>query len=243
GVPRVKRQIIKRGWSAGWPEVGIIAFEFTPLANGQTLQFEKAETRGDITKIALSMLVPYELRSEMESALRRKLEQAFPERPLEVVVDEGTSHPARIYVMLVAHTATGSRFAADCLYAKKTRGVSAKTISEGLANELVNELKREWDRGGDVDEYLQDQLVIFQALAEGSSVIHRQSGGKMDESSVSSANLEFYSGTEPLGTGSEQTTTARWVANTFLKRKGVVWSADGEQCKGVGWGKEGTYRK
>ncbi|RPA83734.1 EPT/RTPC-like protein [Ascobolus immersus RN42] len=236
GVPKVRREVKKRGWNTGSAEVGVVEFEFTPVAAGRTLKFEKPGERGGVTKVDVTMLVPVEMRGEMELAVRRRLGGVVAGKEVEVVVDEGTGHAARVYVMLVAHTAGGVRLGVDCLYAKKTKGVSAKVIAEGVAGEVVGKLVKELERGGDVDEHLQDQLVVFQALAEGRSVVRGKHAGRQDESSE--LKKERFEGSGPFGTGSNHTMTARWVADVFLKGKGVSWSTDGEECEGVGWGKE-----
>jgi len=49
-------------------------------------------------------------------------------------------------------------------------GVKGKPAEE-VAKDAVNALKREMDHGGCTDAYMQDQLILYVALAEGTSRI------------------------------------------------------------------------
>lgn len=63
---------------------------------------------------------------------------------------------------LVAETETGCLLAGSALGEK---GQSSESVGEAAAQELVRNL----NHGGCVDEHLQDQLILFMALAEGGS--------------------------------------------------------------------------
>lgn len=65
---------------------------------------------------------------------------------------------------MTAHSSTGMIFGSSGIGEKK---ISAETVGETAAKELVKNL----DNGSCVDEYLQDQLIIFMALANGKSKI------------------------------------------------------------------------
>ncbi|EGC34717.1 hypothetical protein DICPUDRAFT_88174 [Dictyostelium purpureum] len=68
------------------------------------------------------------------------------------------------YIFIRAFTDTG------CVYGSTGNGairVPAETIAEDATNSLLKDLQD----GGCVDEYLQDQLIIFMALAKGKSII------------------------------------------------------------------------
>ena len=80
---------------------------------------------------------------------------------------------------------------------------------EKLVTKVVKGLKQELKNGGCVDEYMQDQLVVFQALAAGKAEI--------DDGKGKDATLH--------------TKTARWVAERTLD---VKFNDEGE-CEGVGF--------
>lgn len=85
-----------------------------------------------------------------------------------------------------------------------------------VAAELIGEI----EHGGCVDEYLRDQLVVFQALAAGRSVVL---GGKNGSVRV-----------EP----SLHAKTAQWVARKILR---VDFDDDGG-CEGVGFAPRGKFK-
>lgn len=67
-------------------------------------------------------------------------------------------------IIVMAESSTG------CLYAGSAlgkRGVNAETVGESAANELTSSAQK----NGCVDDHLQDQLIIFMALANGKSRI------------------------------------------------------------------------
>ena len=74
-----------------------------------------------------------------------------------------------------------------------------------LVTKVMRDLEHELAHGGCVDEHMQDQLVVFQALAEGESHIL---GGK----------------------ASLHTRTAQWVVETMLGPR-----FDREKCQGIGF--------
>lgn len=65
-------------------------------------------------------------------------------------------------IIMVATTDKGCIIAGSAL---GERGKKAEVVGEEAAQDLINNLKH----GGCVDEYLQDQLIIFMALAKGTS--------------------------------------------------------------------------
>ena len=67
--------------------------------------------------------------------------------------------PLIVTIRIVAHTSTGCLLAGSAL---GERGKSAEKVGIEAAEMLVNNLKD----GGCVDEYLQDQLILFMALAK-----------------------------------------------------------------------------
>lgn len=127
-------------------------------------------------------------------------------KEVRFVVTEDSGHDARLYALLVAvsetteietetETGTGTgtemgalRWGRDWLYnrtvKRKTPEQLADEIARRVCRDLEMELSGDGGDGGDgdgdgrgvVDEYLQDQLVVFQALAEGRTSFPRSSG-------------------------------------------------------------------
>src|SRR5205823_1123940 len=67
-------------------------------------------------------------------------------------------------LLLMAHTDTGCILASSCV---GERGLPAETVATRAAEQLLANV----EAGGCVDEYMQDQLILFLALAKGTSIL------------------------------------------------------------------------
>lgn len=225
---RVMRKLELRGWSHGSRELGSIKFQFVPLPVGQTLNAPDWPTeRGTINEIVISIIVPKHVISTLRNTLLSKINLVFPGAESYFQVVEDSRHDARLYTLLVAHTSTGLRFGSDWLYDCKSKGKTPAELSTEIAQKVVRDLQIVLEKGGVVDEYLQDQLVIFQALADGRSSIPETSDA------LSSEKMRVDRTDEPFGGGSTHTTTARWAASNLLPR--AKWFDNGRISEGVGW--------
>lgn len=172
------------------------------------------------------MVVPTLMQEELKRALLFELDLVFPGMDLHFKLIDDSRHPSRMYALLVAHTTTGLRFGKDWLYDEKSKGKDVDELSTRIAQRVVDGLDTELRTGGLVDEHLQDQLIVFQALAEGTSSIP----GSIE---VLSSDQERVDRTEqPFGHGSLHTTTARWVASQLLPT--IRWVDGGRICTGAG---------
>ncbi|KAH7390172.1 RNA 3'-terminal phosphate cyclase-domain-containing protein [Cadophora sp. MPI-SDFR-AT-0126] len=225
---RVDRKLEHRGWSHGTPEVGSAKFVITPVPLGQSLQEPHWPTeQGDVTRIDVSLLVPAQMQESLKSALTFKLGVVFPHIEVNFLLVGDSRNKARMYTLLVAHTSTGLRFGRDWLYSGSTKNPDYEKIVTDIARKVVNELDVELKKGGVVDEYLQDQLVVFQALSGGRSSIT----GTLEALASDKERVDRTD--EPFGDGSLHTTTARWVASQLLPQ--VKWIDGGRMCEGAGW--------
>ncbi|KAF7955879.1 hypothetical protein EAE96_004801 [Botrytis aclada] len=220
----VERELKVRGWSYGPLKLGHAEFKIHPTPFGQSLKVPTWPTeRGSVKEIDISILVLETLQEPLEIALATTIKKRFPGVKINIVLRENTH---RIYTLLVAHTSTGLRFGRDWLYDRKTKDRTPEDISAEIAKKVVEDLDSEFEKGGLVDEYLQDQLVIFQALADGRSTIL---GHELSSDLKSRPDRTD----EPFGDGSRHTTTARWVASRMLPQ--LKWYDNGQTCEGVGW--------
>ncbi|KAK6820841.1 hypothetical protein PG990_012822 [Apiospora arundinis] len=272
---RVERRLIQRSWSTGSTRMGSVWFRVHPLPLGQTLKLKdegeepKSSTpttkaadgsSANIKQIDASILTPTALHAPLQDALARDLDTLFPDAELRFKVVEESGHDARMYVLLVAHNtdedgggeakASSRRWGRDYLYASKRKNKSPTTLSSEISRHVSKDLYKEVDmRRGAVDEHLQDQLVIFQALAEGQTSFPRGDedpeeppGGEEDDGvgGVNAAlgdlglkkRMRKDKTAEPFGDGSMHTKTARWVTSEILP--GVKWFNKGSVCEGVG---------
>ena len=150
----------------------------------------------------------------------------------------------------------GSKGSKGCR-AKETTNVPARpdfgAVCDRIAQRVVGYLDADVAAGGCGDEYLQDQVVVFQALAAGTTSFWRgqkedkaekEKTGEMDDLERAAAQLTLDADTAtteddmsaPFGEGSLHAATARWVTAELLP--GVQWSNHGTVCKGAGWSQE-----
>lgn len=209
-LPRLRMEVSKRCWATGSPNpLGQVTFWVPTMPFGDTIPGFEIKDRGDITKICASIIVPESEISKFKKALADEDVGA----ELEIIVEEDSKHPKRFYLLLVAHTSNGFRLGRDVLYDpsvhKKVAPGSEK--ADFMVKTCINSLKKEIEHGGCVDEFMQDELVVFQTLASGRSFVHAGEG---------------------IGEGSLHTKTARWVAETLT---GTVFDGEGKfGVKGVG---------
>ncbi|KAL8922252.1 MAG: hypothetical protein Q9172_003643 [Xanthocarpia lactea] len=191
GIPPIATRVIKRGWSSGRADVGAVQFDLTPLPSGSKLSKFHFTERGAVTKMHVSILASdLSSRNTLRDKVTEKLLARHPDVEILFPVEEVTKNGARLYLLIVAETSHGYRLGRDCLWERKSNASMLETVACTVTRDLEEELRR----GGCVDEYMQDQLVVFQALAEGRSAV--------DSGEDLHATLH--------------TKTARWVAEQSL---------------------------
>ena len=206
GIGPIRMKLHRRGWSMGSTAVGKVSLDVTPLRPRNTLPAFCFEDRGSLSKIYLSVLAPtVTSRSSIINIAVEKLQDLYPEVSIDIEVNEDSHHPKRLYLLLVAETSNGYRLGRDWLYDHKIKEETIEKHIKELVEKVIKDLRYELAHGGCLDEFLQDQLVVFQALAEGRSVIQDGQNGE----------------------GSLHTKTARWVVEQVLGRKFEGGSCDG----------------
>ncbi|KAL8674164.1 MAG: hypothetical protein Q9168_001415 [Polycauliona sp. 1 TL-2023] len=216
GIPPITSRIIKRGWSTGRADVGAVQFDLMPLPSRSRLSAFHFTDRGEVTRMHVSILASDSgARDTLRKKVIERLLARYPDVEILFPIDEDTKNGARLYLLIVAETSNGYRLGRDCLWERKSNASMLETV----ANSVTKQLEEELQRGGCVDEYMQDQLVVFQALAKGRCVV--DSGKDMY------ATLH--------------TKTARWVAEQLL---GIVFDERGT-CNGCGFevGEDSTDRQ
>jgi RNA 3'-terminal phosphate cyclase (ATP) len=102
---------------------------------------------------------------EMKKRAESSLKKAFPNISINIrSVYESNSASSGTSMVLALKTSSGCILGGDAIGDHK--GVQTPI---DVANDAVKELKRAWDLNACVDEWLQDQLIVFMALAEGRS--------------------------------------------------------------------------
>lgn len=253
---RVERRLDTRGWSLGSTSRGSLWFKIQPISFGDALRLS-GDLRSpgsqpgefEIKSIDVTIITPSTLHAELEATLRERLGKTFPAVECKFLTPEESRHEARIYVLLVARSMTLRRWGRDILYSGRRKGKSPAQLSDEVARAVVKSLAEDINAGSVVDEFLQDQLVIFQALAQGRTSFprnnHENEGPVVQETSVIEnelAKLHISNWLrkdrtdKPFGdmeTDSSHTQTARWVAAKLLEPK-IAWYNNGQICEGIG---------
>ncbi|KAI1806911.1 EPT/RTPC-like protein [Daldinia bambusicola] len=247
----VERQLKKRAWATGPAKRGSIWLRLQPLPPGRTLKVQEPWDRPitaedfKLRQIDVSILVPYALREPLERAIASDLGELFPDVDINFLLAEDSEHDTRIYALLVAHSQTGLRWGRDYLYDKSRKNKTPEALSVEVSRKVCHDLFDEIEIRGVVDEHLQDQLVVFQALADGRTSFPRgATPADLEDRTPDINDLETFlkdlkldkqmrkdKTHEPFGDGSMHTTTARWVASELLPT--VQWFNKGAIVDGA----------
>ncbi|KAI0522184.1 RNA 3'-terminal phosphate cyclase-domain-containing protein [Xylaria bambusicola] len=253
----VERRLEKRAWTIGPATQGTIWLKFQPIPPGQTLKVvepwntKRQKGELDIKRIDISILVPAGVREPLEEKMAERLYHQLQATDINFILNEDSGHDARMYALAVAHSETGLRWGWDFLYDRRWKKKHATTLAEEIAQVVSSRL---WEQlvvhPAAVDEYLQDQLVVFQALAEARTTYWSRATEAFDSDKlperandiddVDQALEDVHIGErmrrdkthEPFGFGSTHATTARWVTSELLPK--VRWFNNGTICEGAG---------
>lgn len=238
GLPNFDINVIQRGWAGSAPEIGQVEIVVhRSVGDGAksagkssaafSLQPFAFTDRGEITEIEMTIVAGSQ---ETYSMLETQIPTALITLGSNGVLPTGlpiTTHPSstpasgderRLYVLLVAHTSNGYRLGRDCLGTgrKITNESERRQMVAQVVGSVARELVAECRKGGCFDEYAEDQVVVFQALSEGRSLVdngRQQQHGKGKRADVDGG-----------GGGSLHTRTVRWVCEEML---GTVFDDQG----------------
>lgn len=223
------------------PDVVLPAFHLTPPKAASPADGTEGGRTPHIQHLRATLIAPETCHAHFSKSLQQSLKQHFPQPTFPSFTEthgtltltlEDSKHPKRMYFILVAtinhaptppNTGDSSKeftLGRDWLYDRKLPQKASGSSHDGPAEELADrvcaDLEAELASGACVDEHMRDQLVIFQALADGRSEIY--GGGEGREASLHAR-------------------TAEWVAETVL---GARVEFDGRGgCVGFGFGGEG----
>ncbi|GAB0137097.1 hypothetical protein EsDP_00005380 [Epichloe bromicola] len=214
---RVQRELKIRGWNLGPRSRCHIALAVHPVRRGESLKFIPPPrfaypSSYRVLRVDASIIAPRVSHETVQEELGRSLGQVYPDAEIHFEIVEDS--------LLVAHSLSGIRWGRDSLFSmpKKLKSTREKFIQRACAR-LCEALYEETSLGGTVDEFLQDQLVAVQALAEGFSTFPRGriSSQSTDDLVEKLGTIQVRDGTgmrkekthEPFGNGSTHTTTAR----------------------------------
>jgi RNA 3'-terminal phosphate cyclase (ATP) len=164
GLPPISIEVNKRGWTGKKTQIGSITVTVKPLPIVTRLQAWSLTDRGPIKKIEVYGLVPESWKDRLEHEVIVNVGKTFGNTmKLDFKLEP---NPNVYYLLLVAVSENGHRLGRDKLWEAGTKNKIDK-IPANMAKSAVLQLEKEMKHGGCVDEYMRDQLVVFQALAEG----------------------------------------------------------------------------
>ncbi len=195
-------------------EICTVIFAIKSLGRGQTLQGFELKEKGEIVKIKAVVLGPRASEKTFHREFKRQRNEFnLGDVPLDVEL-ELNSHEKRLYLLLVAHISTGPRLGRDHLFQERFSTLDYAVTK--VVQRAVKDLKAELDHGDCVDEFMRDQLVVFQTLAKA------KSGVAFGERILS-----------------PHAQTTQWVVDEMLR----VDSDENGGCDDVGWVVGEPWRK
>ena len=163
-LSNVRPKVVSRGY---YPKGGgVVNLEVDPVYKLRPI---KLVDRGSIIQISIRSWhagnCPRSVALKMQKAANDIILEKIPDVSVSgEVITEGTGCGSASGILLVATTTTGCVFGGSSLGSRK---VDCKATGIFAANELLESLFS----GGCVDEWLQDQLILYMALADGVSEI------------------------------------------------------------------------
>jgi RNA 3'-terminal phosphate cyclase (ATP) len=222
GIPvnAIDATVVRRGF---YPKGGgTVTVATKPLL--KALPPIQLKDRGDLSAISIRAFYsgncPEYVGQKMAKAAETYIQHRHPEIPIETaIVNYESAVGSGSGILLVGSTSTGCRLGGSSLGSRKQ---SPKEIGIQAASELCATLVD----GGCVDEYLQDQLIIYMALATGSSEMITGSLTLHTRSAISIAeklcNIQFH--VEKLGKSTEPPDSSGRIAGRHRIR-----------CEGIGF--------
>ncbi|KAK5073746.1 hypothetical protein LTR64_007116 [Lithohypha guttulata] len=235
GLPKIDVEVVKRGWAGNAPAIGEVKVRVPqPPPGGFKLPPFEITEWGYIDHISVSIVAgSANARHTLKAELENTIAEHFGRDLMIVFVPgEDSGDSRRLYILLVAHTSTNRVLGRDFLgTGKRPKNATEEVrILQGACQTIVKDLKKEIEGDHCVDEYLQDQLVVFQALASGRNVVDGWSGRDVEQ-------REGHD--EECGDtgGSLHTRTIRWVCRKMMSRlQGGVEFEAGGICTGISQG-------
>lgn len=266
------RQLTRRGWSqmtadARTVQKGTVRVKFMPLdwestlkacndaklyeedtkdATGGSSDTEASHAVGprsvdnNILNIVATIITPAAMHDPLREALTEDLETRFPDAKIEFDSKE-SGHTDRVYVILVAK-AKHCRWSRDYVNSDRLKDVNVVSLAKEISSQLANGLEDESNGDCPIDSFLQDQLVIYQALAEGRSSFPRARKDQTMEVALANLHLDAPLKEDSLSTmtlrnattsDSQHTQLARYAAAMMLSD--AKFYNDGKVCIGAGF--------
>lgn len=210
GLPPISSSLNKRGWSHGGSSIGSFTLDIPArqslilppfqLIPENTTSKPIPPDRLDVTFIAPSA-AHLHFRNIIQPTIASYFGPGFSDANGNFsITREDSKHDKRYDLIIVATVPSSSanttvpkhyKLGRDWLYDRKVR--SPEQTATELADRVSHDLYSEWSSGAYVDEHMRDQLVVFQALAQGESRTFggRTATGELREASLHARTAEW----------------------------------------------------
>jgi len=203
GLPTIEALLESRGWSTGGSNIGSAVFTIPTMKAGEslarvvlqspveTVEADICPSRIEVTVIA-TQSVWETLQEQVPIFLDRHFGKDFSKSSAKLkMTHQNSNHDKRDYLLFVAtvvHDGQENRLGSDFLLQGQKGNKLAAAIERAIASLAVDVRS-----GALVDSHMMDQLVVFQALAEGKSLVWRgvSEGGATRESTLHAATAEW----------------------------------------------------
>lgn len=193
----------------------------------------------DIQNVVATIVTPASMHESLQEALTEDIENRFPGAEIEFKTED-SGHIDRVYVMLVGK-AKYCRWGRDYINSDRLKDVNLVSLSKQISSQLAKDLEDESSGDCLIDTFLQDQLIIYQSLAEGRSSFPRPRKDQSTDLALRNLHPGFPLTEDSLTTmtlrnnmtsDSRHTQMARYAAAMVLAD--VKFYNDGKVCVGAG---------
>lgn len=186
GLPPILSSLNKRGWSHGGSSIGSFTLEIQArqsliLPPFQLIPDNTTSKPNSPNRLDVAFIAPSAAHLHLQTIMQPTIESYFGPGFSDAngnfsITCEDSKHDKRYYLIIVATVPSSSsdtatpkhyKLGRDWLYDRKVR--SPEQTATELADRVSHDVHAEWSSGAYVDEHMRDQLVVFQALAQGES--------------------------------------------------------------------------
>ncbi|CAB9527118.1 RNA 3'-terminal phosphate cyclase [Seminavis robusta] len=176
--------------------------------------------------------LPRHLATKMAKSAQQLLEQTFEKDSIQIdleIVTEPNAVGSGLGILIVATTTTGCRLGGSALCDPKQKADEAGRVA---AQELVDT----WNDGGCVDEWMQDQLILFMAFAKGTSTmltgsltLHTQTAIEVAQQMVPGVKFDVQRLEEPAAASAPKSDGGGYGSDGRISGKHLI------TCHGIGY--------
>ncbi|POS77603.1 RNA 3'-terminal phosphate cyclase [Diaporthe helianthi] len=197
-------QLVKRGWdrmTRKCLQEGTVRFKIRPRKNGTTLSLrpnaklcddnDDEDLAGSVdnvlSSVDVTIVAPPVLHEPLQKYIQGDIEARFGNIDIEFKLEE-SGHDDRVYVLLVGKS-EHCRWGRDYLMTRSLKESTILALTKEISGQVCKDLEDEVNSERAVDRFLEDQLVVYQCLAEGRTCFDSLTVGDSTNSDSSTTQL------------------------------------------------------